>query len=51
MLTTILSEGGGVFEGADAGGLPEVGEDDDAGDCRVGAPEAGEGIALYRHHR
>jgi hypothetical protein len=31
-------DGVDVFEGADAGGLPEVGQDDDAGYGGIGAP-------------
>ncbi len=39
----------GVEEGAGFVAGPEVGEDDDAGDCGVGAPEGREGIALEDH--
>ena len=39
----------GVEEGAGFVAGPEVGEDDDAGDCGVGAPEGSEGVAFEEH--
>ena len=39
----------GVEEWAGFVAGPEVGEDDDAGDCGVGAPEGSEGVALEGH--
>lgn len=39
----------GVEEGAGFVAGPEVAEDDNAGDCGVGAPEGREGVALEEH--